>query len=424
MTNFDDLFDLLKKEPKSNDNSINGREDNYCSSCLEDSVKNIKGELICILCSRTYGIMIDNTAEWRFYGSEDSKGNDPNRCGMPSNSLLPEFSLGSVIPFKHNESFEMKKIRNYNTWIGSCYREKSLYNVFEGMSMRAKKYGIPSCIIEDAKYKYKIISEIKISRGENRTGIIASCLFIACYENGSRRSIKEIAEIFMIPPTSMTKGFKKFNEIMLTLKPDLKKNFNSCISESIDFINRFCSNLNLDKEIIDICRYVCDYIEKYDLVSENTPTSKAAGSIYLVSYLFDLNISKREISSICSTSEVTISKCFSKLIDYYIYIIPDEMLKYLALDFIHKFSNNLTKYFNREIHNTFLKQSLNTFTQSISLNILENMRHMTILAASCVLYQIKNLELKNIGIYEICNQFHLKEKNILEMYQKLIKKIG
>ena len=26
-------------------------------------------------------------------------------------------------------------------------------------------------------------------------------------------------------------------------------------------------------------------IERYDLVSENTPTSKAAGSIYLVSYL-------------------------------------------------------------------------------------------------------------------------------------------
>ena len=62
------------------------------------------------------------------------------------------------------------------------------------MSMR-KKYGIPSCIIEDAKYKYKIISEIKISRGENRTGIIA-CLFIACYENGSRRSIKEIENIY------------------------------------------------------------------------------------------------------------------------------------------------------------------------------------------------------------------------------------
>ena len=424
MTDFDALFDLLK-EPKikEKEEDIRYEDDTFCSFCVNDSVKNIKGELICILCSRTFGIMIDNTAEWRFYGSEDSKGNDPNRCGMPSNSLLPEFSLGSVIPFKHNESFEMKKIRNYNTWIGSCYREKSLYNVFEGMSMRAKKYGIPSCIIEDAKYKYKIISEIKISRGENRTGIIASCLFIACYENGSRRSIKEIAEIFMIPPTSMTKGFKKFNEIMLTLKPDLKKNFNSCISESIDFINRFCSNLNLDKEIIDICRYVCVNIEKYDLVSENTPTSKAAGSIYLVSYLFDLNISKKEISTICSTSEVTISKCFSKLIDYYIYIIPDEMLKYLALDFIHKFSINLTKYFNKEIYNLILQNSLRTFEESISLNVLDNIRHMTILAASCVLYQINKFKLKNIGIYEICNQFHLKEKNILKMYKKLTEKM-
>ena len=60
------------------------------------------------------------------------------------------------------------------------------------------------------------------------------------------------------------------------------------------------------------------------------------------------------------------------------------MLKYLALDFIHKFSNNQTKYFNREIYNLFLKNSLSTFEESISLNVLENMRHMTILAASCI----------------------------------------
>ena len=201
-----DLFAILKKEIKSNDDEKNvecGRNNlnkytnycNYCDYCDKESVNNIKGELICINCSRSFGNIIDTSAEWRYYGSEDSKCSDPTRCGLPTNNLLPEFSLGSVIPFKPNESWDMKKIRNYNTWIGSCYKEKSLFNVFENMNMRAKSYGIPSCIIEDAKYKYKIISEIKISRGINRIGIIASCLFIACYENNSRRSIKEIAEI-------------------------------------------------------------------------------------------------------------------------------------------------------------------------------------------------------------------------------------
>ena len=167
----------------------------------------------------TYGVNIDNGAEWRYYGSDDSRNSDPNRCGMPTNPLFKELSSGSFIAWKPNEPFFMKEIRRKNIWISSNYREKSLITVFENMASRAKSYGIPNCIIERAKYKYKEISELKISRGENRTGIIASCLFIACYENKSRRSEKEIANIFMIPSTSMTKGLKKYNEIMLNNFP-------------------------------------------------------------------------------------------------------------------------------------------------------------------------------------------------------------
>ena len=78
--------------------------------------------MICISCSRTFGIVIDNTAEWNFMVPRILKEMILTDV-VTSNSLLPEFSLGSVIPFKHNESLN-EKIRNYNTWIGSCYREK------------------------------------------------------------------------------------------------------------------------------------------------------------------------------------------------------------------------------------------------------------------------------------------------------------
>ena len=393
----DELFDILKKNNLKEETVAEEEifDDSFCIACKENSVTNMKGQLVCMSCGHINGCNIDNTAEWRFYGSDDSKGSDPNRCGMPTNSLLPEFSLGSVIPFKSNESWDMRKIRNYNTWIGSCYREKSLYNVFEIMTIRAKSKGIPSCIIEDAKYKYKIISEAKISRGENRKGIIASCIYEACKENNSTRSTKEIAEIFQINSTSMTKGFKKYNEIMQTIDNTTKRKKEDNISEPLDFINRFCSNLNLENEILDICKYVCVQIEKYDLVSENTPTSKAAGSIYLVSYLFNLDLNKRDISSICLTSEVTISKCFTKLIEYYIYLIPPDMLKYLALDFINKFSEIVGKYYNHNTYQNFFHSCVTMFQKIVKLkeinNILENDRFIIYLSSGIVYYFIKNL---------------------------------
>lgn len=427
----EDLFDILKEnlDRKNNTNDTNNTNDlkeevevpdDYCLNCDSDSICNIKGELICTKCGFFKGINIENTAEWRFYGSEDSKNSDPNRCGMPTSQLLPEFSMGSVIPFKRNESYGMRKIRNFNTWNNTSYRERSLYQVFEQMTIRAKNNGIPSCIIEEAKYMYKMISETKISRGKNRVGIIASCIYMACKFKNSARSTKEIADIFQIEPTSMTKGFKKFNEIMLLVDKEKKKNIHCNISESSDFVHRFCSNLNLEKDVYDLCKHVCNKIEEYDLVSENTPTSKAAGAIYLVVYLFNLEISKKDISTICLTSEVTINKCFIKLIEYYIHLLPISMLKYLAIHLIHKFSENIKKFFNQNKFKLFLKKSLEEFERIVKLNLIKDEKYITHLAAGILNKQLEKFAFSNINIKDISNTFHITVKNI-DKYSKLVK---
>ena len=44
--------------------------------------------------------------------------------------------------------------------------------------------GITQSIIEEAKVLYKNIAEAKISRGSNRKGIIAACIYKACKLKG------------------------------------------------------------------------------------------------------------------------------------------------------------------------------------------------------------------------------------------------
>ena len=109
----DSLFDALDEyKGEQNPEIVKTHDEDFCTNCETSGIQNIRGELICSNCGYFSGIKIDSGAEWRYYGSEDSKSNDPNRCGMPTNSLLPEFSLGSVIPFSRNESYNMKRIRN------------------------------------------------------------------------------------------------------------------------------------------------------------------------------------------------------------------------------------------------------------------------------------------------------------------------
>ena len=262
MTNIDtidsiDTIDLNNLWGVFKDNKNNEIENNNkglsnffskCSECDSTDLISDEGFNICTNCGALNDGVIDSCAEWRFYGNDDSKSSDPNRCGLPTNELLPESSLGSTISFRYGESYEMKKIRNYHTWNAMPYKERSLYNVFDAIQIRAINSGIPSCIIEEAKILYKKISETRISRGSNRKGIIASCIYKACILQGCPRSAKEIAEIFKLNITHMTKGCKKFDEIL-----NLEHGQNLCLSsnttKSIDFIERFCSKLNLGGKI-------------------------------------------------------------------------------------------------------------------------------------------------------------------------------
>lgn len=323
----ENLWNLLKKEDidESTNRGSSFNEDK-CLFCNESTIYTISGELVCKSCGIINGGILDYNPEWRYYGNDDSKCSDPTRCGLPTNNLLPESSLGSTISYKTGESYEMKKIRNYHMWNAMPYKERSLYNVFDSIQVIALNNGITPCIIEEAKVLYKKIAETKISRGEPRKGIIASCIYKACSLKGSPRSTQEIANIFKITTKNMTRGCKKFDTIMNYSKND-NIQFNG--SRSIDFIRRFCSHLNINSSIQKISSYVCVEAEKNNLVSKCIPPSVAAGSIYLVCNLLNINISKKDISEKCQISEVTISKCYKELLKYHKHLLPEDIINKL-----------------------------------------------------------------------------------------------
>ena len=67
-------------------------EKNYCDLCNEKlSISNI-GFLVCSnkQCAIVYKDVLEQGAEWRYYGADDNNMRDPTRCGMPINPLLKE----------------------------------------------------------------------------------------------------------------------------------------------------------------------------------------------------------------------------------------------------------------------------------------------------------------------------------------------
>ena len=305
--------------------------EDVCNSCDSLLQLNLDGYYICsnTNCGRINLNILDQTAEWRFYGADDNSAQDPTRCGMPINPLLEESSYGCKILNCGPVSYEMIKIKRYTEWQSMPYKEKSQYDEFQRISCMAQQGGISKNIIDDAICLHKKISEHQTFRGLNRDGIISASIYISCRKNNNPRTAKEIANIFMLDNSSATKGCKNATSIINEIENEIKSEDKTVLYQStpITFIERYSSKLNINQELTMLCKFIANKITSNNLIPENTPHSIASGIIYFVSHVCNLNISKREINNISKISEVTINKCFKKL-----EVIKDELVPKIILE--------------------------------------------------------------------------------------------
>jgi len=306
-------------------------ERDFCDSCQSKLSFSDEGFLTCTntKCGIIYKDMIDQSAEWRFYGADDNHNSDPTRCGMPINPLLEQSSYGCKVICNGNTSYEMRKIRRYTEWQSMPYKEKAQYDDFQRIIIMAQNSGISKFIIDDAiRYHKKITEYEQTFRGDNKDGLIAASIYIACRINDNPRTAKELAVIFHLDVPSATRGCKNAQIIINHLEKEYENQDKTsfCKTKPEAFIERYCSKLNINIELTKLCLFISIKIEKQNIMPENNPHSIAAGIIYFVSQIFKLNISKKDVKNMSEISEVTINKCFKKLEKIQSDLIPQKIL--------------------------------------------------------------------------------------------------
>jgi len=310
MEAYDDVWTLLDDFKKERALLEDGPaiSDGLCTYCQKaDTLIQDEGQIICSACNSIVSRVIDMGAEWRYYGVDDSREQDPSRCGLPTNDLLPNSSMGTIIGNRWGDSKDIRRIRMYQLWNSMPYWERTLYNVFDKIINNTNNHGIPAKVLDDAKVLYKKASEKKISRGDNKEGLIASCIYFACLMNKIPRSPKEVARMFHIHLNVLTKGNARFQSLM---------QINIDCSNSNDYVARFGSRLNLDYAHIQKCKQLAHKLDDLEVVSENSPTSVAAGAIFYYITKEAIAVTKKQISDVCEVSEVTILKTHKRIKKY------------------------------------------------------------------------------------------------------------
>jgi transcription initiation factor TFIIIB Brf1 subunit/transcription initiation factor TFIIB len=281
--------------------------DTCCEDYTNHSVSEEKS--ICRICGN------DITSNISFLPEKCYDNKNQSHHGMPVNELLPGTNLGSIVSGNHYNTYSMRLVQQVNNYTSMSYKDRSVLQVFTNIAECCKRHDINDKIVEEAKGIYKHICNKKISRGSNRLGIIAACVFMAAKNVGNPRSSKEISKVFDCDSKVITKGIKTVNEILRVHK--LGGRVNNDRIEYSDLITRFCNNLKLEPgQIKEIHILSKNLLEKYkEQLSSCTPSSLSASFIYYYIHLNKLNISKKDLSDNTNISVVTIQKIVNLLVE-------------------------------------------------------------------------------------------------------------
>jgi transcription initiation factor TFIIIB Brf1 subunit/transcription initiation factor TFIIB len=344
-----------------------------CIECSSYKIKEIDGFYVCLKCGLKIESVIDAGQEWRNYNNDDSRGGDQARCDMPTNELLPKSSMGGLVGWGGRESFTTKRIRNMSRWYSTTYKESSLMEIFNNITIIAMNSGLNQCVIEEAKHMFKRVSEVKAARRTKKDGMKAGAIALACKLKGCPRNSSEIAKICRLKNNkTLRRGIKVFeeiwNNIILKEKQDGKAlvdskkagknnlegeessdedNFEEDSDDSEDDsddemsdndshnedesssnrnndvlanytgkLNRFISALGLDDRVYQAGKIILEYVESNNYLDKHNPLSRIASILFYVIDRLNINIKKYQIIQTCQVSQVTIDKCYQKLMKY------------------------------------------------------------------------------------------------------------
>lgn len=327
-----DLFDNFDKLTL-NENNNNHDNDNHDNSSDEDHE-----EMFCFGCKSydlafdsSYSTLTCNECGIQLCTLIDKKNEQSLALSEGSNIsyFLPKSSLGTSI-----SGNPKMKIRLVNDWWKWEYKEKAFYDDKKYIEDKCYNAKLPQAIVDNALNLYKRISESRddngkynINRGINRVGLMAASVYYGTKMQKQPRSPKEIATIFELKQTDMTKGCKRF--LSLIDHKVLYKNLE--MNETRDFVERYCKKLNIGDEYFIKSLEIIRNIDKLQIATNHQPPSVAAATILLMANVMDLEINKKELNTMFKISEVTISKTYTKIYPW-IRLISNSELTDMAVE--------------------------------------------------------------------------------------------
>ncbi|KAJ6797678.1 putative transcription initiation factor IIB [Iris pallida] len=297
--------------------------ENFCPDCKKSTevvFDHSAGDTVCLECGLVLEAhSVDETSEWRTFANE-SGDNDPNRVGGPSNPLLTDGGLSTVISKPTGAHGDSSLGRWQNRGNST---DRSLIIAFRTIATMADRLGLVATIKDRANEIYKKVEDLKSIRGRNQDAILAACLYIACRQEDKPRTVKEICSVANGATKKEIGRAKEY--IVKQLEGEMGQSMDMGTIHAADFLRRFCSHLGMTNQAVKAAQEAVQKSEELDI--RRSPISIAAAVIYIITQLSDDKKPLKDISLATGVAEGTIRNSYKDLYPYVSKIIPASYAK-------------------------------------------------------------------------------------------------
>jgi len=271
------------------------------------------GEEICKNCGQ---VLIHNMVDHSSDGFHDDFKN--TRTGPKISMTMHDGGLSTVIgksnfdsngksvPYGMKSSLNRMRMWDSRSKTSSTSHRNLMVALLEITKLK-EKMSLSGAIIERSAYFYRKAAEKKLVRGRTIKGIVGACIYAACRDFGTTRTIIEIAKCMGERKNIIAKSYRLlFQQLSLDIP----------VPDSTSSIVRFSNNLELSEKIKRDAIFILDTLKEKQVVAGKKPDAVAATVVYMACIKNNLNISQQKVSEISGISNVTIRNRLKEFIKY------------------------------------------------------------------------------------------------------------
>ncbi|MCU4754197.1 transcription initiation factor IIB [Halobacteria archaeon AArc-curdl1] len=280
-----------------------------CPDCETDTVVNDpdRGEQICRECGLVLGEdPIDYGPEWRAFNANEH--DQLSRVGAPLTESMHDRGLTTTIDWRNRDANghtmsadkhgQLHRLRVWQERIRTKNAgERNLKYALSEIDRMVSALGLPNSVKETASVIYRRALEQDLIRGRSIEGVATSTLYTACREEGIPRSLEEVTAVSRVDQREIGRTYRYIaDELDINLEPTNPR----------QFVPRFCSELEVCKDVETTAIEIIDTTTEQGLHSGKSPTGFAAAAIYAAGLLCDETIPQRAVAETAQTTVVTV----------------------------------------------------------------------------------------------------------------------